>query len=712
MQATSVTTQMLSGKDDASASYQPTPEESQRLQLVTSRFDIAHTNQWPYFTDFDRYYKMYESYVNEQKSIWQTKIFIPIVFSVVERFLPRILANKPTVNYMARRPDTVDKAQNMQALFDWQWEQVARLKDGGMYLEMLRFVKDALIVGTAFAKIPWVSQTRQIKGYNKDGEVETKNKRFFDGPSFEFCDPYDIFFDPESTGVQQAQWIIHRTRRTLTELQEINAAKGNEIYKNLSVLEDMAGDILASSENDFKYRRKTALGNGQQVVYDKTTNKYELLECWGMFPKLDKNGKPTKDQELEPRVVTVAGRNVVIRDVPYPYWHGKKPFIAFTPFPRNFEMYGIALTHHIERIQFYTNEFVSQKFDNQVIELNAMIVVDPAANVEDWQLAWRPGGVIRAHPEYIKPLPLGDVTGNIDGSLNYLSEQVQLTTGLSDYYSSGANAQTAQNKTAAGANMIEEQMSTRVMEAVTVLEEQVIKELGYQWHGLDGQFIKLPQVIRVVGDNGKHEFPLVMPEDIRNDYDVQVETGSTQAPNQALMRAQFTQMIGMIQANPAMSAITDWQAVEQEMFNKFGIKNADKFMTGTKGSTQQGILGQNGQPQTPGQPGQAPQTAGNLMQQTAQGGIQPPQGGQAPGQPAPKMPGTVATKFTDLTLNEQKQWLQDLGIQADMQTRTENFAEQRDAQKHQKAMDMIKQNQLDAPQLPDMPPIAGMGGAK
>src|SRR6185369_17950601 len=104
--------------------------------------------------------------------------------------------------------------------------------------------------------------------------------------------------------------------------------------------------------------------------------KHDLLECWGTFPVLDKDGQPTEDGKLEKRVVTVVS-NVVVRDVAYPFWHGKKPFAKFTPFPRPFEWYGVPIIKQLERLQFYTNEFVSQKFDNQVIELNQMLVVDP-----------------------------------------------------------------------------------------------------------------------------------------------------------------------------------------------------------------------------------------------------------------------------------------------------------------------------------------------
>lgn len=711
------------GSDSTTPSYSPTPEESNRLDLVNERFNLAHLNQYPYFTDFDRYYKMYESYVNETKEIWNTKIFIPIVFSVIERFLPRIISNKPTVNYMPRNDegdkdpitgkprDLIQAAQNMQSLFDWQWEQVGRLKDGGMYVELLRFVKDALITGTAVAKIPWIKETRQVKGYNSKGEVQVNNVKYFDGPSFEQIDPYDFYYDPEALDVQRASWVIHRTRKTLDEMRAINASKGVEIYKNLDVVESLTQDNLAASENDFKYRRKVALGNGQVLVWDRTTGKYEVMECWGLFPKLDKNGKPTDDQELEPRVVTTVGRSVVVRDVPYPYWHGKKPFVAYTPFPRNFEFYGIPLIKHIERIQFYMNEFVAQKFDNQVLELNQMIVVDPAANVDDWQLVWRPGGVIRAHPEYIKPLPVGDVTSGIDDSLNYLNQVVQTTTGLSDYYTGGTNADQTENKTATGANLIEEQIQARVQEAVQVLEEQVIKEIGYQWHGLDAQFIKLPLVVRIIGDSGKPEFPLIMPEDARNEFDVMVEAGTTQPVNQALQRNQWVSLIQLIQGNPIMAQNTDWAAVEKELFRRFGEKNGDKYTVQTPGSVPSQMpggdqMGAQGAPNP--QQGQLPPQTNQMM---LQNGMSPnpqngnPQGNQ-PGQPkdgAKPPSGTVSVKLADLTLKEQEQWLQNaLGINPDSASRLENFAKMQDQQSVDRSMDMVDRFSKHNPIVPQL----------
>ncbi|MHB8483964.1 MAG: portal protein [Nitrospiria bacterium] len=702
--------------------YQPTVQDGALITMVNERYDIAHKNQYPYWIDFDRYYKMYESYINENKEIYQTKIFIPMVFSVIERFLPRIISSKPTVNFMPRRPDTVEKAQNMQSLFEWQWDQVSRRKGGGMYLEMLRFVKEALISGSAIAKVPWIKEEREVKKYDNENNVVNRIVKYFDGPDFELIDPYDFFYDPEAYDLQRASWVIHRTRKTLDEMKSVNKSKGVEIYKNLNILEQMKPDNLSATENDFKYRRKVALGGGQVLVLDDTTDKYELMECWGMFPKFDKNGKIPDSQDLEARVVVLANRSVIVRDIPYPYWHGKKPFIKYTPFPRQWEFYGIPIIKHLERIQFYMNEFVSQKFDNQVIELNQMLVIDPQANVEDWQLVWRPGGVIRAHPEYIKPLPIGDVTGPIDNSLAYLSQVAQLTTGLNDYYTSGTNAKDTQNKTATGANDIEEQIAARVQEAVQVLEEQVIKEIGYQWHGLDGQFVKLPLIVRVIGPDGKPDFPLIMPEDIRYDFDVIPESGSTQPTNLALQRQQFIQVLGLIGGNPVMAQNTDWQQVEKKLWEKFGEKDGNKLMTSTPGSTPQQMQGGQQLPggaQAPQGAQQGPQVpqgmqmpaqmSGQMLGQAMQVGQQaqspqatPQQGQQAPGGQAP-MPGgpikvSIVPKFTELTLKEQEQVLRQHGINPDMASRMEQFAKQQDQAKLDRANEIVQSPIAQLPQ--------------
>lgn len=693
----------------SNGTYVPSMEDGAKIKIVNNRYELAHRNQMPFWLDFDRYYKMYESYVNDNAEIWQTKIFIPMVFSVIERFLPRIMAQKPTVNFMARRPDSVDSAQRFQSLFDWQWEQVSRRKDGGMFLESMRFVKEALITGTAVAKLPWILEGRDTKMYNDKDEVVNRYVKYFDGPDFELIDPYDFFYDPEAYDIQRASWIIHRTRKTLDEMREINASKGVEIYKNLNILQDLPADNLSATENDFKMRRKVALGSGQVLNMDDTTDKYELMECWGLFPTFDpETGEPTPDQNLEPRTMVLANRKVIVRDMPFPYWHGKKPFVKYTPFPRSFEFYGVPLIKHLERIQFYMNEFLSQKFDNQVIELNQMIVVDPRANLEDWQLVWRPGGVIRANPEYVKPLALGDVTNGIDGSLQYLSQVSQLTTGLSDYYTTGVNAEETMNKTATGANNIQEQISERVQAAVQVFEEQTIKEIGYQWHGLDAQFIKLPVVVRVIGQDGKPNFPLVHPEDARFQYDVIPEAGSTQPTNEALQRQQFIQAVQLIGANPIMAQQTDWQAVEKEIWTRFGIKEGDKLMVTTPGSNPSQMPGGNQLPgDQPAAPGQMPTSGTQMTGQMAAGAAQGNPAQAAPGgaQAASQAPrGTVSTKLSDLTIREQEQWLQNaLGITPDTGSRLQQFAQAHDQAKVDRGLDLIDRHVQGAQSFQQLP---------
>jgi hypothetical protein len=675
--------------------------DSKYKSVILSRYDLAYRNEFQYWGDFDRYYKLYESYVNESKSIWSTKIFIPLVFSYIERFLPKLVSNKPTVNFMARRPDTVEKAQKMQALFEWQWDQVARLKEGGMPLELIKFCKEALITGTAIAKVPWVLEMDDRKSFDEKGNVVVKKQKLFDGPSFEIIDPYDFFFDPEAYDIQRASWVMHRTRKTLDEMKAVNEAKGVEIYKNLDQIKPTMSGSLSSGDYDFKLRRKTSLGSSQMIVQDDTTDKVELWEMWGLFPKIDKDGEEVPNS-YEEKVVVLANKNVIVRDIPYPYWHGKKPFIKFTPFPRDFEFYGVPIIKHMERLQFYTNEFVSQKFDNQMINLNQMIVVDPAANLEDWQLVWRPGGVIRARPEFIKPLPLGDVTAPIDTSVNYLSTQMQIATGISDFYSNGVGGNGSENKTATGANLINQQMQTRSSMITAIFEEQVIKEIGSQWHGLDGQFIKIPMVVRVIGPDGKANFPLILPDDMRASYDVMPEAGSSQSPNEALDRQQFIQALQLIGSNPIMAQQTDWQSVEKEIWRRFKIKEGDKLMISTAGSQPQQMPGEGEMPggQNPAQPN-GMQPDAQMLSEAAMGrGMptgsnpvgRPPLVGPPGSEESPeeKKPGTISTKFADLTINEQKQWLAQLGIQADVLTRTENMSQSVQKEKADRAMEMMK----------------------
>lgn len=672
-----------------------TPADQALISIVMQRYSLAYRNQYQYWTDFDRYYKMYESYVNDSKSIWNTKIFIPLVFSYIERFLPKLVAKKPTVNFMPRRPDGVEKAQKMQALFDWQWDQIARIKEGGMAIELMKLAKEGLITGTAIAKIPWMLEMEDRKMFDEKGNVVIRSEKIFDGPSFEIIDPYDFFFDPEAYGIQNASWVMHRTRKTLDEMKAVNKAKGVEIYKNLDQLVPSSVPNIASGDYDFKLRRKIALGNSQMLVQDDTTEKVELWEMWGLFPKYGKDGEETG--EYEKKVVTVANKGTVVRDIPYPYWHGQKPFIKFTPFPRNFEFYGVPIIKHIERMQFYTNEFVSQKFDNQSINLNQMIVVDPSANLEDWQLVWRPGGVIRAKPEYIKPLPLGDVTAPIDVSVNYLSTQMQLATGMSDFYSSGVSQKNSMmNYTATGANLINQNLADRTGIISMVFEGQVIKEIGRQWHGLDGQFVKIPMVVRVTGPDGKSAFPLILPDDLRANYDVVPEAGSSQQPNLEVQRQQFIQALQLIQGNPLMMNQTDWSAVEKELFTKFDIKNGDKLMIATAGSVPSQMPGGE---QLPGQTGgiSAPQSQADILNTAANG--QPPsmpQGGQAPqmpGEEKPETKGKISTKFADLTTKEQDQYLRMIGIEPDTLTRVENMAQSHQQDQADRSLNMAKQFQ-------------------
>jgi hypothetical protein len=108
------------------------------------------------------------------------------------------------------------------------------------------------------------------------------------------------------------------------------------------------------------------------------------------------------------------------------------------------------------------------------------------------------------------------------------------------------------------------------------------------------------------------------------------------------------------------------------------------------------------------------QMMGNAMQsgQPQQGMPQGPQmgpGGQAP-MPGGPVKVSIVPKFTELTLKEQEQVLKQHGIEPDMASRLQQFAQNQDQQKFDRANEILKSPLAQIPQVPQMPQMGGQNG--
>jgi hypothetical protein len=512
-------------------------EEILKLRIQTG---INNTkNKFEVFNDCDAVY-----HGSGKEQFTNSKIYNPYSWANVETIVPRMVAQRPSVEYKPREPQDEMSSEIHTALFEYWWS-----KDQA-FEKVVSWIKNALIYGTGIAKLYWKNVEREITSYEfdqmgkplmgEDGEFITKTETITetDDPCMEVVNIYDFFVDPEATDIQDAEWVIHRYYKSLGELEEAG------YYQNLKKLKRYISKIEKSPEEI--ERHETAFGyRGEQ---DDTVDKVEIWEMW------DSDG-----------LTVMAAGEVLIREQSNPFWHGKKPFIALHDSIVPHEFYGKGEIEPVIKLQHALNTIQNQIIDNRTQVLMNMWKIT-GENVDESELTYRPNGIIHLSSEYEKvdPIVPPDLTGNAQKDLSLIKSDIQQALGIYDY-TKGADSGT--NKTATGISLVQEAANARFNHKIQLLEE-ALKTLGEMVLALYQQFITDEKVLRVVGKNGE-EFVRVIPAEIAGQYDCVPEAGSTLLVDKQKEREDIMQLYAVFAPEPFENLKME---LKRKILDKFGME--------------------------------------------------------------------------------------------------------------------------------------------
>jgi len=516
---------------------------------IVNKYTHSLTWRQPFKEKWDRFYKMYRSYLDDTNYPWQSNVWVPYSFSTVETLAPRMVARRPQIDVMPREAADEEYAEIQSKLIDFEWEAMNAddiMEDA---------VKSQLMYGTAIIKVFWKTETAEVVKKEPVDETfpeEEVEETTFDGPEIELIDLYDFFWDPRAIDIESSRWVAHRMYRGLDHLKELQK---QGVYKNISLLENAA----IVSDDDQKAQRRGVLGvavpdsleaneEGKQMI--------ELIEYWE-----------------NDRVVTVANRSIVVRDEPNPYRHGKKPFVRIVDQSVPHEFLGIGELEPIETLQYELNDRRNQRMDNITLALNRMWKVKNGANVDEDELVSDAGGVVHTDDiNGVEPLIMPDVTGSSYNEETLIKGDIQQTTGVSDF-TRGVGSDALANDTATGISLIQEAGNARFRLKIRNLEYG-IEEIGRMMVSLNEQFLTEEKVIRIMGDEG-FEWTTIKPDDLRGNFDVMVQSGSTLPSNEAVERKQTMEMFQIFAGDPEVNQ----RELKKRVLETFGIKNLDKLLT-------------------------------------------------------------------------------------------------------------------------------------
>lgn len=464
----------------------------------------------------DRSYKLYMSDNSDRaKEIqgWQANVSVPYIHGVVESLKPRILDARPEFSVKGRTEDDQRRAKNLQALIDYTWERAGTSK----VAELL--VHSCLVYGTGFLQVSWKKDEREMEFLQSDDvskkKLNWKKKKqiFYDAPYVEHVDNYSLWYDWHNTEEENKQyWFkrlilpesVIRRKYNMAQKKRLDVAF-NSNRGDLTDYASVRTELKTKYEGITRNASYDALGGGNATedIYKNSEEQLHEVFEWTR-PYEDKYSVMVND------VPVLKGGAI-----PIPYDFKESMFIG-VPYLRvagEYEGYGMPMI--LENPQIMLNMIKNQRLDATTLNIHKMWIVNPIANINKEELVARPFGIIYSNdPNGVHEVQTTDINQSAYREEELLKSDMRYASGVDDYsMGSGGGADSATE-----VRHLRESTLERVRLFIDHLGEGYSKVMRY-WISLYKQFGSKEMTIRIIGDDGNFEFPIIQKDDLKGYYD-------------------------------------------------------------------------------------------------------------------------------------------------------------------------------------------------
>lgn len=545
------------------------PDENTQVGRIIGKINMAKQDVDALYDRWIEYYKLYRNWRDGQTISGRSNVGIPLAFEWVEvvksRLFDIFFGKRPYVRVKGREPSDDFSARLVQEYQNYQYTLADYQKLGYDVLTQ------ALIYGTGIAKIHWryEEQERFVDVPIFEDAPEFGFKRVkrrmpvYDNVGFDLVDVFDFFVDPEATCIEDAEWVAHRTRRTLDYLERMEE---RGIYKNIDELK------LELKENEEST-------GGTETEPQKQIK----LQIEGHLP--DKSGlmKPIEIIEYMNKadndLITIANGKYIIREGENPFQHGKFPYVIGKIISTPHEFFGIGLIEAGAPSARIMEDLLNNGLDSMNFSINPIIGVD-STRIEDTELASRPGGIWHTTGpprETLFPMVIPDASQSTLTWFQLINEIAKRGTGVIDY----VVGQTSGSKTATEASLMTNEAAKRIGLHIKMFGMTFVNPLAEMVHELNRQFITADQAIRVTGMEGSvYESVNVTPADFGANVDFIWETEDREMNNMVAVQQLMT-ALGIAQTDVTLKQfvpiIFEKVLEKYDMHENSELKRAAKF---------------------------------------------------------------------------------------------------------------------------------------
>ncbi len=477
----------------------------------------------PFETLWGSIYRLYMGKMDATTLATRAKVVMPKVFQAIEAGVPKLVSiifgKFPWFSVTPEwpeRPVPGSVLKNIEALLNHE------LKLADFFKKFLEFGKQLLLYGTAYFTVTWKVRREWVT----ERVAERKPRTFYGIP----MPGYDL------------QWVTKKSLKVVERRPEITVLPIEAVYPASDQVEVGDGDGIFYTDS-ISYEDLKALSQGRAPIYgnfaemereklnktsspestlvqdkaaargvnDPTTSSsrdadsVELVHFWG---KRDLDGDGFKEEVH----IVIANRSVVVRAVPNPYEHQKRPLIKGNLFPVPNEWFGLGMVEPAIPALGALNTLHRQNLDMNNLVINRMWKVDPTMDVDLDTLVATPNGIVLASPlTAVEALQQDPIPYSPREMILLLEQEIEAT--MAPKSIQGTTESGALGRTARGAQLIVNQALEKFGTAAKFIEEYVLDELLTQMHQLNAQYLDQDEYLKDIYEG---IFPVKpTPEQIR-----------------------------------------------------------------------------------------------------------------------------------------------------------------------------------------------------
>ena len=431
-------------------------------------------------------YRNYRIFKAKDKKDWQSKLWIPKTFTVIEQIASRTTAHNPRFNLKALQSsalqlfttnqEEIDEALIVNKAFENGDKKVTpknvpepKISSSRDILEAyLLYVftenqlkkkirlwdKGRLMYGTYHVKLEpkIITEKRIRKTEDDENETEVEEEVFKNIlPDINIVDVFDFLIHPDEQDVDTAPGVIHkRDKMCSDDLDE-------ETYFNIDVVKGVKTQEDTSEELQKK-----------QVVQDDVTQQvnkdnFTGFEYWGKY----------KGKEM---ILTTVDDKILIRYEENPVkdirGNPERPFVAMHDQPVPGEYYAIGEAEPIMSLQEEINHLRNTRSDFNNSVLYPEWIVKKGSGVNPFQLVHKPNNIILANSmDDVQPLKKDSVPQSSYNEEDSINRDIQDTTSTTNFAQPGSTS--AFTDTASGASMRQSEQNTRMQLKIEYLDDAV-----------------------------------------------------------------------------------------------------------------------------------------------------------------------------------------------------------------------------------------------